>query len=150
MTRENENKRPQQPFLVTLLLWGVLILTVFNFVRFGAVIAHWAMVAELMPMPGPAYILLTGLFWGVAWLIAFFSLFFRKGWSRWYSFALALFYSAYYWADRLIFQAAVSRSGSLFTLFENLIFLVFIAVSLFLPRHRTYFLNNPIQREHYD
>lgn len=139
-----------RPFLVTLLLWGVLTLTIFNFVRFGAVLAHWAVVAELMSTPGPVYILLTGLFWGVAWLISLFSLFFRKGWSRWYSFALALFYSAYYWADRLFFQAAVPRSDTLFTWFENFFLLVFVAVSLFLPNHRAYFLPDSTQREHDD
>lgn len=145
-----QTERTPRPFLVTLLLWAVLILTIFNLVRFGAVIAHWATVAELMPAPGPVYILLTGLVWGAAWMLALFSIFFCWGWARWYSFALALLYSAYYWVDRLLFQAAVPRSDTFFTLLENSLLLIFVAVSLFFPNHRAYFLPDLTQREHYD
>ena len=133
----NDNIR--RPVPVTLLAWGVLILTMFNVVRFSTALAQWDLILSFMKRPGPIYIALTGLIWGLGWLIAFLGLWFGSRWARTVTLSIAILYSTYYWIDRLIYQSEGARKNLSFSLSLTIFFLISTAVILLLPGSRKYF-----------
>ncbi len=132
-------KQAKRPFLVTLLAGSVLILTFFNAIRFGAALSQWDLVSRLMPRPGPIYIAATGLFWTLGLLIAALSLWFGWKWAPITAATLIALYIAYYWLDRLIYQSLVRRGNHVFSLVITIVFLLFTAVSIYLPGSRKFF-----------
>lgn len=129
----------KRPFLVTFLALGVLILTVFNAVRFGSALAQWDLILDFMPLPGPIYIAATGLIWTLGWLIVFLSLYLGWKWARQTTLTIPVFYTIYYWFDRLVFQAAVERSNTTFAIIATFLCLAFVVIILALPKSREYF-----------
>jgi len=142
----------KRPFLVTLLALGVLILMVFNGVRFGSALAQWGSLLDFMPRPGPLYIAATGLIWTLGWLIVYLGLYY--GWKWWAcptALAVSAFYAIYYWADRLVFQTAVERSNVTFAFITTFLCLAFVVIVLALPKSRAYFGDTKLnKRENYD
>jgi len=136
MTKNEEIRRP---ISVTLLAWGVLILTMSNVLRFGSTLAQWELILRLMERPGPIYIAATGLIWALAWLIVFLSLWFGLRWARLATFSAAIIYSSYYWMDRLIYQSEVTRKNISFSLGITILFLISTAIIMLLPGSRKYF-----------
>jgi len=132
----NKEKRP---FLVTLLCLGVLILMIFNGVRLGSAIAQWDLLLDLMPRPGPLYIVATGLIWTLGWLTVYLSLYLVWQQSLLIVLAVSILYAIYYWFDRLVFQALVERSNIVFALVAIFLCLTFVGIVLALPKSRKYF-----------
>lgn len=141
------SKRPKRSFLVTLLVWTVLILTIYNAVRLGTALAQWDLILKRMPVPGPFYIAITGLFWTLVLVGVSLNIWFAWKWVRPTTAVVLLLYSAYYWLDRLLFQSAQPRENWLFSLVLTILFWLFSALALFMPGSRKYFNK---QREHYD
>ncbi len=135
----------RRPIPVTLLAWGVLILTMFNAVRFGSAVAQWDMIVSLMERPGPIYIAVTGLIWALCWLIVFLGLWFGSRWARHMALIMAILYSSYYWIDRLIYQSEVARKNLAFSLSVTIFFLISTAVIMLLPGSRKYFQTKRVQ-----
>ena len=134
-----QNHRRQRPSVVTLLALGVLILTSLNGVRFVSAITTWDLLADLMLRPGPLYIAATGLTWTVGGLIVFLGLWLGLKWARFATLCFSGLYAAYYWLDRLIFQAAVPRANLSFVLIATFVLLIFTAVTVITPGSRKYF-----------
>lgn len=134
-----ENEGIRRPFPVTLLASGVLILTMFNAVRFGSALAQWELILSLMRRPGPIYIAVTGLVWALAWLIVFLGLWFGSNWARPATLSIAILFSAYYWIDRLVYQSEVARKNLVFSLGVTIFFLLSAVIILLLPGSRKYF-----------
>ena len=131
--------KKERPFLVTLLALGVLILTVFNAVRFGSVLAQWDLLLDFAPRPGPLYTAATGLIWALGWLTVYLCLYLSWRWVRPITLATSVLYAAYYWFDRLVFQLSVGRDNTTFALIMTFLLLVFVIIVLALPKSRTYF-----------
>lgn len=129
---------PKRPFLVTMLAVSVLILTAYNAVRFGTALAQWAFLTEVMPNPGPLYIVVTGLFWSLGLLGITLNLWFGWKWVRPITALALLLYSAYYWLDRVLFSAQPRENG-LFVLGMTIFYSLFVALALSLPGSRKFF-----------
>jgi hypothetical protein len=142
------NKEDERPFLVTLLGLGVLILTVFNAVRFGSALAQWDLLLDFTPRPGPLYIAATGLIWTLGWLIVYLSIELKWKWARKAIFAFSILYIAYYWIDRLLFQTSQERSNIKFIFIGTVLGLAFVILTLTLPKSRVYFTDEPISNHH--
>ena len=117
---------------------SVLILTVYNAVRFGTALAEWDLLIAWMPTPGPFYIAATGLLWTLGLLAVALNLWFGWKWVR-LTTALSLFlYLNYYWLDRLLFSAQ-PRTNWLFSLGVTIVYSLFAALALGLPGSGRFF-----------
>lgn len=140
-----KNDEIRRPIPVTLLAWGVLILTMFNAVRFGSAVAEWDRIVSFMERPGPIYIAVTGLIWALGWLIVFLGLWFGSRWARQIALSMAILYSTYYWIDQLIYHSEVARKNLSFSLSVTIFFLTSTAIILILPGSRKYFQTKRVQ-----
>ena len=137
---------PKRPFLVTMLAVSVLILTVYNAVRFGTALAQWDALKAWTPTPGALYIASTGLIWTLGLGSVTLALWLGRKWVR-PTAALTLFlYLSYYWLDRLLFSAQ-PRANWQFVLGLTILYAVFAALALNLPGSQK-FLSG--KRENYD
>jgi hypothetical protein len=91
------NKRP---WSVTLLAFGVLIITVINLIRSGLSIRYWNFINSQSGI-SPLYLLLTGLIWSVAGLCLLWGLWKAKKWAPRLMEAVGLTYALYYWVDHI-------------------------------------------------
>ena len=135
------NKEDERPFLVTLLGLGVLILTVFNAVRFGSALVQWDLLLDFASQPGPIYIATTGLIWALGWLIVYLSIEYNWKWARKSTLALSILYAAYYWIDRFLFQTFQARNNIFFVSVSTILGLAFVILALTLPKSRVYFVD---------
>ncbi|MGQ9832324.1 MAG: hypothetical protein ACUVRJ_00765 [Candidatus Villigracilaceae bacterium] len=117
---------------VTLLVFSVLSLTVWNAIRFGTALTQWAILTEFARPPGPLYLALTGLFWTLAGAAVIFGFWFSRKWARPLSGLVGSGYITYYWLDRLLIQN--NRSNWPFMACLSLLWLTFFMAMLFLPK----------------
>lgn len=96
---------PRRPFGVTLLLWLVLMLTVWGAVRLLAAIRWWEILSEFDARLSPLYLALTGSGWGAAGIVLFWGILNRKAWSRSAVLASALGWQVEFWAERAVFES---------------------------------------------
>ena len=90
--------RRRRPSRVTLLVLGVLIITVINLVRLVYSLKDWDFLAS-WPGVSPLYIALTGLIWTLAGAGLLWGLWTGKIWAPRLMQAVALTYALYYWLD---------------------------------------------------
>jgi hypothetical protein len=133
--------RPGLPFRVTVLIWVVLSLTVWNLLRLWTALTWRARLAEFAPVPGPLYTGLSGGFWVLAGLFVLGSLWKGFPWQRRVLLAGALLYALWYWADRLLFQAA--RPDWLF----NAIVTTLLLLHVFYTLNSDYFRREAYERQ---
>ena len=95
----------QRPFSVTLLLWMVLSLSAWGAIRSFAALRWWDVLYEFNASLSPLYLLVTGIFWGIAGIVLLWSLWNGKAWSLGAINGLVLLWLAQYWIERLFFQS---------------------------------------------
>ena len=117
-------KPARLPRRVTLLVWLVFILTVWNATRFYTAIVWRGILAEKTAWPGPGYIALTGFIWAAVGIWITIVVIQRKKWSAMALLISALGYTVWYWLDRLFLQTERDNWG--FTLVVNAILLAFV------------------------
>jgi len=117
--------RSRQPGRVTVLILLVLWLSVWNALRLWTAVDWRGPLTEFALRPGPVYIAVSGSFWLALGLLVLWAMW--RGWrrARLLYLAAALCYSAWYWADRLLFQQ--ERFNWPFALAVNVL-LIFIVV----------------------
>ncbi|MBM3152953.1 MAG: hypothetical protein FJZ96_12265 [Chloroflexi bacterium] len=130
------NTRPRKPIPVTLLAWLVLILTASNLLRAAGAVAFQETLAAYNATVTPAYILLSGLFWGASGGLLSWSLWLRMPWSGKMLAGWAAGYGCWYWFDRLALQAP--PPNTVFALGVTG-FLALLLLSAFLPANRRWF-----------
>jgi len=116
------------PFRVTVLLWMVLTLTVWNALRLWTAFAWRERLAEFASVPGPVYIGITGAIWLILGSLVLWSLWMATRWRRMLVLASALLYTVWYWGDRLLFQPG--RADWLFSAVVNLLLLLHVFYAL--------------------
>ena len=104
----------RRPFGVTLLLWMVLSLSAWGWIRLIAALRNWDVLYEFEASLSPLYLSITGTGWGVAGLVLLWSLWSGKAWAPIAILTSVLLWLAEYWIERLFFQAP--RPNLLFTL----------------------------------
>ncbi len=123
----NHRSKPKRPRSVTILALGVLIITVFFWARVYQAIVLRSLIETLAPNVSLAYIVLTGLIFGVAGLPISWGLWTGKPWAasagQQFFFALA----AYYWLDRIFIVVSDAVRGNWpFALGTTIITLVWV------------------------
>ena len=102
----------KRPFGVTILALGVLTVTIFFWLRFYQAVRVEAFIAFLSPSVSPAYLMLTGLVFGLAGIPVTLGLWFGKPWTPAAVRRLAAALAAYYWLDFLFFVVSDASRGS--------------------------------------
>jgi hypothetical protein len=130
----------KRPWSVTFLTLGVLTLTGAYLVRSFQTVRQWEFLAALPLTVSPWYLLLSGIFWGLAGLVVAAGLWRGSGWAPRAARGLALAFSLYYWGDRLLLA---DRGAALlnwpFRLGATLLLLGLVFWILSLKKARTYF-----------
>jgi len=130
------NKRP---LTVTILAIVVLTIPVMNLIRLWAVIRYWETLTKMGMRPGPLYIAMTGLFWSIAGMGLFWSLWTGRSYSKIAALILVPSYMIYYWVDRLAFQNYVPRENVPFSLAATILVVFYTLFTLLLPANQHYF-----------
>ena len=127
-----------RPMGVTLLAFGVLIITGINCIRLWQAIHQWQFIGELIPAL-PYYQALSGLFWSLAGFPLTWGLWrgspWAAGWVRW----AALAYTVYIWLDRLILRKGLELTNLPFALAVNILILIFMIWILSRTKVHTFF-----------
>lgn len=125
------------PFRVTLLIWLVLILTVWNILRLWTLLAWRPTLDEFSIHPPPAISSLLSIVWILLGGVILFGIWQGKAWTgRLFIFAAAG-YSAWYWVDRLAWQGP--RPNWPFAVVLNLALMLLVIST-----------TKPLERESYD
>jgi len=128
---------PKRPFGVTLLLWLVLMLSVWGAVRFAAALRWWDMLIEFDSSLGPLYLSITGAGWGVAGGVLLSGILRRQKWTPPAVVASTLVWLIEYWIERLVFQS--SRANLSFALTLSILAIVTTWILSILPGTKSYF-----------
>ncbi|KPL80944.1 hypothetical protein [Levilinea saccharolytica] len=102
----------------------------FGFSRAYQSLLYSDLLAAYRAQPAPPYGVVTGLLWGLAGLLASFSV-----WSGWHARRIAYWtaggMAVTYWADRLLFsQSSAARANTPFAAFFSLCLLVFVIAAV--------------------
>jgi hypothetical protein len=95
-----ETRKVRRPASVTLLVVGVLIITVLNIIRFILSIRYWGFLSSRLEV-SPIYLSLSGFIWGLAGICLIWGLWKAKNWAPRLMQAVALTYALYYWLDQV-------------------------------------------------
>ena len=126
------------PLRITLVLWVVLITTVWNVTRVATSIAWSGLLAKYAVQPGPAYVGLTGALFALLGAVILWAFWRRRGWAPAVLVGGSWIYVAWGWADRLIFQDQ-SRANWPFTAVVTAAALIWITAVAMDKRNRAYF-----------
>jgi hypothetical protein len=89
-----------RPWNVTILAFGVLIITIFNLTRLILSIANWDFLVSWPGVPA-LYMVMTGLIWTLVCSILLWGLWRAKNWAPRLMKAVLLTYVLYYWLDHV-------------------------------------------------
>jgi hypothetical protein len=89
-----------RPWSVTVLAFGVLIITILNLTRLILSIANWGFIVSWPGVPA-LYMVVTGLIWTLAGSILLWGLWRAKNWAPRLMKAELLTYVLYYWLDHV-------------------------------------------------
>ncbi|MFN2119481.1 MAG: hypothetical protein ACK2T0_03745 [Anaerolineales bacterium] len=126
------------PVRITLVLWVVLISTVWNTVRAVTSIAWSGLLAKYAREPGPVYIGLTGALFAIVGGVILWAFWHRSRWAPAALIGGSWIYVAWGWADRLAFQAQ-SRANWPFAAVATAAGLLWITAVALDRRNRAYF-----------
>jgi hypothetical protein len=97
---------PERTFELWLLATGLLIASLFGWLRLQFVIGAWQFLQQTGFEPGPVYQAAVGAGWGLGGLTCGLALLARWRWAPWATRLTVLLLSAWYWADALAFNRA--------------------------------------------
>jgi hypothetical protein len=109
-----EVTRNKRPLSVTVLMVGVLLLTVLNIIRFILSISYFGFLSPRLAI-SPMYLVMTGFVWGLIGLYIVWGLWKAKSWAPRLMQATALTYALYFWLDQIfLFEHPVSGAPLVF------------------------------------
>jgi hypothetical protein len=132
-----------------LVLYLVLIITIWNVFRVWGGVQFQTGIAKYAPWPGPVYVIVTGVIW-VVWGLVILAAFLRR--EHWADKALvsgALAYVAWLWLDRLVVQPRLPANWP-FSVVTNSVLLVITTAVALDPRNRDYLGREAHEREEQD
>ena len=95
----------KRPFLVTLLVWMVLMLIAWGGLRCSAALRGWDILVEFESALSPLYLSITGAGWVATGSFLLWSMFAGKSWTRWAILTSSIVWLLEYWMERLLFQS---------------------------------------------
>jgi uncharacterized membrane protein HdeD (DUF308 family) len=133
------SKESRRPFSISLLTGLILLVALSGFVRMYQTIVQWSYLSTLK-MVSPAYILATGLFWGLFGLATGLLLWLRWSQSSLLASAFLISFSIYFWIDRIFVAVSSERFTNWpFRLVVNLLVLAWAVWVVNRPKARSYF-----------
>ncbi len=130
--------RRRRPLSVTLLALGVLSIASVNLLRFWNALQQWDFLVVLLPI-SPLYLVASGFVWGLTGLILFYGLWRGRRWAPRLSVVVALFYTCYYWLDRLLVSSRGFSANWFFVGMVNLVLLSMILWVTTRPKAKAFF-----------
>lgn len=118
----------KQPFRVTLLLWLVLTLTTWNFIRFWTALEWREVLNEFSSQPTSTVLTVSGTVWMVTGIFILWSIWQRKAWAAKLLLGASAGYTVWYWSERLIWQSP--HPNWPFAVIVNLVLLGFILFAI--------------------
>jgi hypothetical protein len=128
---------------ITLLLWLVLIITAWNFVRLVTSITWRDTLETYAPRPGPLYIGITGAVWTILGLFLLWSFIQGARWTRLVLLISGFVYSVWVWVDKLFVQTQL-RPNWPFNLVTTIILFGFVIVVVLDPHNQIYFMKREL------
>jgi len=132
----------KRTFELKLLIAEMLILSLYGWLRLEQAIVGWDWLIQVGIRPGPGYLVISGLLWGLAGAGAGVALLVRWRWSPLIACLGALFCALLYWFERLVFTRSNDNLSNIpFAVVLTLLGLGLVFGVLALPRQRKYFSN---------
>lgn len=120
-------RKSRRSFWLKLLAAGLLILSIWGWLRLQQSLAGWDQLTEIGVQPGPLYIAVTGALIGAGGLAAAIGVWMRARPGFWFARVFAVAWQAWNWADRLwISSAETARVGWAFALGATVLILVYV------------------------
>jgi hypothetical protein len=143
------SQHTSRPWSVTILAFGVLIITIFNLTRLILSITNWDFLVSWPGVPA-LYMMLTGLLWTLVGSILCWGLWKAKNWAPRLMKAVLLTYALYYWLDHVFLmdhpasgvvgiQHALLPVNWRFAVVITVICMVYTVWSLNRPKVKAYF-----------
>jgi uncharacterized membrane protein (DUF2068 family) len=108
-----------------------------NLLRCFQAVRQWTFLEALLPI-SPLYLALSGLFWAVVGLALAWGLWQGRRWAQRFTLLATLFYTLYYWVDRLLLPPGAGSNWP-FMAGLNVALLVLLGWILFSPKARDFF-----------
>lgn len=124
-------------FSVTLTLWMVLIIILWNIVRTWTTLAWSHVLIEYSAKLAPTFSAIIGATWVIVGCAVYWSIWQEKAWAGKMLLGAAAGYTVWFWSERLFFQNP--RPNTIFAVIVNLGLLIII-----------YFANKSLSREAYE
>jgi hypothetical protein len=137
------HSRSKFPLRITILLWMVLTITAWNFVRLVTSIAWHNTLETYATKPGPFYIGLTGTIWTLIGLFLLWSFIRGAQWTRLVLLITGSCYSIWIWVDKLFVQASL-RANWPFDLLTTMLLLGYTVVIVLDPHNQIYFMKRDL------
>ncbi len=99
-----ESRAGRRTFWTGLLAAIFLVLAILGWIRVQQAIAYWALLVRMEAWPGPLYIALGGVVWGIAGLAAAWGVWRRTRWGAPVARAAGLLLPVTWWVDRIWFS----------------------------------------------
>jgi hypothetical protein len=137
------HKHSKLPLRITLLLWLVLIITAWNFVRLVTSITWHVTLETYASRPGPFYIGVTGGVWALSGVFLLWSFIHGAWWNRMALLIIGFGYSAWVWVDKLFVQTQL-RANWPFNLLTTVLLLGYTVVIVLDPHNQFYFMKRDL------
>jgi len=126
-----KNRQPGRPFLLIVLVLGLLFFSLTGWLRLYLSIQDWQLLVSLGLFPGPLYHAVYGTIVGLFGAAAALSLWLRRPWAPRAVQIGALAAAAWYWLDRILFtQSASSWTNWPFSAGVTVLCLLFVLIVL--------------------
>jgi hypothetical protein len=128
---ESKAKRRKRPIFFWLLLLGFAYLSLSGWLRVIGSLNAWYWLSFANITPGPLYLVITGVLWGIIGLAALVWIWLRRPGYRQVGLYAALLFALTYWIDRLLFRhPEVSVPNDLFSVLLTLLCLLYVVLVL--------------------
>jgi len=123
---QDSHPRPKRILSLKVLVLGMLMFSLFGWLRLQQSVSSWVFLIQLGIHPGPLYLALSGTLWGMLGLTSAVSLWYCLPWSFIFSEGTAVMFVASYWLDRLaLSHPAAGQSNLLFAIGLTIIGLIY-------------------------
>jgi hypothetical protein len=113
-----------RPVSVTLTMWLVLILSIWNLIKVWTSLAWRDVLVEFSVKAMPEIIAVISIIWAITGFILIWGMLQKRAWSKKVLVGTALSYTVWFWSERFIWQNPQTNTG--FTILINLVIVIII------------------------
>ena len=113
-----------RPISVTLTIWLVLILSIWNLIKAWTSLTWQDVLVEFSVRLMPEIVAVISIIWAITGFILLWGLLQKKAWSKKVLAGTAFSYTVWFWSERFIWQNPQTNTG--FTILINLVIVIII------------------------